>query len=284
MTISDIAVAPEIRAVEQKVSGSSFYSAMRVLPKAERHAMFAIYAFCRMVDDIADDGIGTREDRHRLLAQWRGDIEALYAGGAGGQAMFLGDSIRHYGLRKDDFFAVIDGMEMDVADDIRAPDLATLDLYCDRVASAVGRLSIKIFGMDEGPGIALAHHLGRALQLTNILRDLDEDAAIGRLYLPHEFLDEAGIRHDNPAEAINNRAIDRPCRSVAAIAREHYHKAASILRDGVRGQVRAPRVMAAVYAAILEKMELQGWAPPRARVHPSKAKLLLLVLQHGIAR
>ena len=79
-------------------------------------------------------------------------------------------------------------MDMDVAEDIVAPDLATLDLYCERVASAVGRLSIKVFGMEEGPGFELAHHLGRALQLTNILRDIDEDAGIGRLYLPREYL------------------------------------------------------------------------------------------------
>ena len=84
-------------------------------------------------------------------------------------------------------------MEMDVAADIRAPDLATLDLYCDRVAVAVGRLSTRVFGMEEAPGGELAHHLGRALQLTNILRDLDEDAAIGRLYLPRELLVQAGI-------------------------------------------------------------------------------------------
>jgi presqualene diphosphate synthase len=284
MTATDSEVSPEIRAVERKVSGSSFYSAMRVLPKEERHAMFAIYAFCRSVDDIADDGIGTRAQRRHALEQWRNDVHALYDDGDAGQAAFLARAVKGYGLREEDFFAIIDGMEMDVAEDICAPDLFTLDVYCDRVASAVGRLSVKIFGMDEKPGFMLAHHLGRALQLTNILRDLDEDAAIGRLYLPREFLDEAGIDHDNPAQAIGNPAIDRPCRSVAAVAREHYHKAAAILRDGVRGQVRAPRVMAAVYAAILEQMEMRGWAPPRARVHPSKAKLLLLVLQHGIAR
>ena len=92
--------------------------------------------------------------------------------------------------RLEDFLTVLDGMDMDVAEDIVAPDLATLDLYCDRVASAVGRLSIKVFGMEEGPGFELAHHLGRALQLTNILRDIDEDAAIGRLYLPREYLEE----------------------------------------------------------------------------------------------
>ena len=101
--------------------------------------------------------------------------------------------IARYALRKDDFLAVIDGVEMDARADIRAPSFNELDLYCDRVASAVGRLSVRIFGMDDADGVALAYHFGRALQLTNILRDIDEDAAIGRLYLPQEALRKAGI-------------------------------------------------------------------------------------------
>ncbi len=222
--------APEIRAVEQKVSGSSFYSAMRLLPRNERNAMFAIYAFCRAVDDIADDGLGTRKERHEQLAQWREDIEALYRGRDSGQAEFLTDAMRRYGLRKDDFFAVIDGMEMDVAEDMCAPVLDMLDLYCDRVASAVGRLSVKVFGMEDEPGIELAHHLGRALQLTNILRDIDEDASINRLYLPREFLDEAKVAHTDPVEAVENPAVDGACRQVAALAHEHYRQAESVLR------------------------------------------------------
>ena len=104
---------------------------------------------------------------------------------------------------------MLDGMEMDVAEDIVAPDLATLDLYCDRVASAVGRLSIKVFGMEEGPGFALAHHLGRALQLTNILRDIDEDAAIGRLYLPREYLVAAGLLPPDGSGGDRRQARDR---------------------------------------------------------------------------
>ena len=98
-----------------------------------------------------------------------------------------------------DFLAIIDGMDMDVAADIRAPDWATLDLYCDRVASAVGRLSTRIFGLEARDGEPLAEHLGRALQLTNILRDLDEDRELGRLYLPREALDKAGIGDSDPA-------------------------------------------------------------------------------------
>jgi squalene synthase HpnD len=194
---------PETAAVETKAAGSSFYAAMRVMPKAEREAMYAIYAFCRAVDDIADDGHGTRAERGIRLDTWRHDLETLYAGGPGGNADFLGPHVRRYGMRKADFLAVVDGMEMDVIEDIRGPDLAMLDLYCDRVASAVGRLSIKVFGMDEEAGDRLAHHLGRALQLTNILRDLDEDAGIGRLYLPHELLQEAGIVDRDPDKILS---------------------------------------------------------------------------------
>src|SRR5215472_17647641 len=145
----------EIEAVREKAAESSFYSAMRLMPRAERDAMFAIYAFCRMVDDIADDGKGTREERHEALLGWRTDLDLLYAGAPPPIAKFLAEPVAQYGLRKEDFLTVIDGMDMDVAADIRAPDLNTLDLYCERVASAVGRLSVRIFGMDEKPGLEL---------------------------------------------------------------------------------------------------------------------------------
>jgi phytoene synthase len=282
MTTADIDTAPEIRAVREKASGSSFYSAMRLMPKSERDAMFAIYAFCRAVDDIADDGIGTRQQRHDALDGWRADIETLYAGGAPQHGAFLNVPIAAYGLRKDDFLAVIDGMDMDAAEDIRGPSLATLDLYCDRVASAVGRLSIKVFGMDEGPGFALAHHLGRALQLTNILRDLDEDASIGRLYLPHEHLDAAGIATREPTTAIGDRRIDAACRATARIAHEHYRAADAIMDGRPRGRIRTPRLMGAVYAEILRRMEAAGWSPPRHRVSLSKSRLAMILVRHGL--
>lgn len=273
---------PETAAAEKKLAGSSFYTAMRIMPKAEREAMYAIYAFCRSVDDIADDGQGTRAERGIQLDTWRNDIETLYGGGPGGNADFLRVHVRRYGLRKADFLAVIDGMEMDVIEDIRAPDLAMLDLYCDRVASAVGRLSIKVFGMDEDPGDRLAHHLGRALQLTNIVRDLDEDAEIGRLYLPRELLHEAGMSDRDPVKVLANPAVDQAARGLARRAREHYRQARQILRARPKGQLRAPRLMAEVYGRILAKMEAQGWAPPRTRARLGKGALLLIVLRHGL--
>src|SRR5215472_1673107 len=165
---------------------------MRVLPRAQREAMFEIYSFCRQVDDIADSRVPRRERREQLQ-RWRDDIDALYAGKAVARTQGLLAPMRDFGLRREDFHAVIDGMEMDVVSDIRAPDDATLDLYCNRVASAVGRLSVREVGRTQEDGIALARHSGRALQLTNILRDLDEDAAFGRLYLPAEALRAAGI-------------------------------------------------------------------------------------------
>src|SRR3978361_1769707 len=106
-------------------------------------------------------------------------------------------------------------MAMDVAGDIVAPDHATLDLYCDRVASAVGRLSVKVFGMERQPGIDLAHHIGRALQLTNILRDLDEDAAIGRLYISSDALAVAQMPVSDPATVVADPRVDMAARQIA---------------------------------------------------------------------
>jgi presqualene diphosphate synthase len=273
-------LAPEIAALQRKVSGSSFYSAMRLMPKAGREAMFAIYAFCRAVDDIADDGVGTRVERSAALEAWRADLRSLCGGGPPGRAGFLVETVARYRPRLIDFLAVIDGMQMDIDGDIVGPTLAELDLYCDRVASAVGRLSIKVFGMEEGPGFALAHHLGRALQLTNILRDLDEDAGVNRLYLPREYLDEAGIAAE--PRALDHPAIDGVCRRVAELARSHYEKAGRIVSARPQGDLRPPRLMGAVYGQILERMQDAGWAPPRRRVRLPKAQLVFLALRHGL--
>ena len=263
-------------------SGSSFYAGMRVLPKAERKAMYAVYGFCRIVDDIADDLGGDRASRRAELDAWRGDLDSLYVGGAPGRAAFLVEPVRRFGLGKSDFLAVIDGMQMDVEADIRAPSAALLDLYIDRVASAVGRLSVRVFGMDVTPGLELAHHLGRALQLTNILRDFDEDAAIGRLYVPREALDRAGIVDEEPATVVSDPSIDSAARELLAQAREHYAAADRVLRARPRGRLLAPRLMSAVYAKTLDRTAAAGWTPPRTRVKLGKAELLWLVAQQVV--
>lgn len=263
-------------------SGSSFHTAMRILPPSQRQAMFEIYAFCRAVDDIAD-GDTQHADRLAALEDWRRDIAACYAGNAPAALHALDAQIRTFHLQQQDFEAVIDGMIMDVVATIVAPDAATLDLYCDRVASAVGRLAVRVFGLDEAPGIELAHHLGRALQLTNILRDLDEDADIGRLYLPAESLTAAGIPPGTPHQIIAHPAIDTVCRGVARDAQAHYAAAAAVMARCPSRVVRSPRIMYEVYHEILTRLLARGWRAPRTRVRVSKARLAWIVLRHAIA-
>jgi phytoene synthase len=268
----------------QAAAGSSFYAGMRVLPQAERHAMYAVYAFCREVDDIADDQQGERAERARQLDAWRADLDSLYAGGEGGRAAFLAPHVRRFGLDRGDFEAVIDGMAMDVASDFRWPPTAELDLYCDRVASAVGRLSVRIFGMEPAPGLALSHHLGRALQLTNILRDIDEDAAIGRVYLPLEAIEKQGIVVGDIAHVIGDPRIDGAAKIVAGHARAHFAEADRILKEHPRGHLIAPRLMSAAYRQLLDRMEAKGWAPPRVRVRHNRLALLWTLVRLRLGR
>ncbi|MCI0599958.1 MAG: presqualene diphosphate synthase HpnD [Beijerinckiaceae bacterium] len=270
----------------QSARGSSFNAALRILPKPRREAMFEIYSFCRAVDDIADEA-GPRAARKEALAQWRRDVGALYGAGnaqnsAPGRLQGLSLAIRAFGLRREDFWAVIDGMEMDVETDIRAPDLVTLDLYCDRVASAVGRLSVRAFGMPQNEGQELAYHLGRALQLTNILRDLDEDAAIGRLYLPREDLRAAGINDKEPQKVLASPALSRACAPTITRANAHFATARQIMARCPRESVRAPRVMAAAYFAILRSLEKRGFSPPRNRIRTPRYRIILAILRYGL--
>jgi presqualene diphosphate synthase len=261
-------------------SGSSFYAAMRILPREQREAMFLIYSFCRQVDDIADSD-GPRPDRLAALQQWRQDIDALYQGHPPARVVDYVATVRKFDLKREDFLAVVDGMEMDVPQDIRAPDLATLDLYCDRVASAVGRLSVRVFGLPSDDGILLAHHLGRALQLTNILRDIDEDAALGRLYLPREGLLEAGIAGNDPVQVAADPRLPKVCAPLVARAREHFEKSDEIMARQPRRVVRAPKIMSKYYGAVLRRLIARGFAAPRATVRVSKITRLAIVLRYA---
>lgn len=252
---------------------------MRILPRAQREAMFEIYSFCRAVDDIADDP-GPRDPRRRQLAQWRSDIDAVFRGTPPPALAGLAAAVRRFDLQREDLFAIIDGMEMDVVADIRAPDEATLDLYCDRVACAVGRLSVRVFGMERESGLALSHHLGLALQLTNILRDLDEDASLGRLYLPREVLRAHAITATDPPTVLAHPALGAVCAVIAARAEDHFRAARKIMAQNPRKVVRAPRIMGEAYHLILEMLIARGFAPPRGRVRLPRARLLFIVLRN----
>jgi squalene synthase HpnD len=273
-------------AIRRKVeaAGTSFYWAMRLLPEERRNGMYAVYAFCREVDDIADDEDTPPARKKAALDEWRSEIEALYAGSP--PQSLVGRALRHpvlgYSLRREDFHAVIDGMEMDAAEDIRAPDMATLDLYCARVAAAVGHLSVHVFGDPSPDAHAVADSLGRALQLTNILRDLDEDARRGRLYLPCELLDRHGIRTVEPLQVLRHPALPAVCRDLAAIATRHFDEAGTAMARCSRRAMRPAALMGAFYRAMLDALIRSEWRDPSRRVGLSKRQKLWLVLRHGI--
>jgi presqualene diphosphate synthase len=238
-----------------RTASTSFYWAMRLLAPPRREAMFAVYAFCRAVDDIADSDQPVVRKK-ALLAEWRGEVDALFDGDPRTPiARALIGPVQAFGLARGDFMAVIDGMEMDADGPIVAPTRATLDLYCDRVACAVGRLCVPIFGEPGETGDSVAAHLGRALQLTNILRDVAEDADDGRLYMPRELLEANGVPVDDPAAALAHPGFVGAWRALSREAKAEFAATQAILQQCERRKVRPARIMMEVYRRNLERMQ-----------------------------
>lgn len=265
-------------------SGTSFYWAMRLLGRERRTAMYAVYAFCRAVDDIAD-GNADQQDKRAELDQWRHEIGHVYAGNANtmiGHA--LQDVVTRYTLDQGDFLAVIHGMETDAAGLVRLEDQDALESYMDDVACAVGRLSTPIFGISGAAGTALAKSLGEALQITNILRDLDEDAANDRLYLPVDALKAAGCDTTGDVRAvIADPACADVCNGLVAQAEVRFAEADRLLSTLDRQSARAPRMMSVAYQRLLAKIVQRGWNVPHSRVSLSLPEKLWIVMRYGWA-
>jgi squalene synthase HpnD len=263
-------------------AGTSFYWAMRWLPSDKRAAMFAVYAFCRVVDDIADDP-GEEAGKRQELNDWRHEIHRAY-GGEPYRAITraLLAPIHRYDLRRRDFLDVIDGVEMDAADRVRITDLDQLHLYCDRVACAVGRLSVRIFGLPESLGDPLAGALGEALQLTNILRDIKEDADRDRLYLPADLLAGQGVTGAESAEmVVRHQDVAAVCKRLAALAEQRFAEARAIADRCDRRLVRPARIMMEVYRLTFERLNDRGWQRWAEPVRVSSAEKLWVALRHG---
>ena len=272
------------RLVESVVrrSGTSFYRGMRVLPPERRQAMYAVYAFCREVDDIADGTLPAAAKADRLES-WAAEVERLFAGRPTEPiARALLKPIAAFGLSKSDFLAVIEGMRMDAAVTLRFPDMAALAHYCDCVACAVGRLSNPVFGIERAIGDPLARALGEALQLTNILRDLDEDAALDRLYLPADLLGWHGIPAESPAEALAHPALPAACAEIAALARIRFDAARGILARIGAGKRRPAVLMMQMYWRTYRRLVARGFAEPRRPVSLPRWEKALIVLRDGI--
>jgi len=265
-----------------RAAGSSFYWGMRLLEPRRRMAMYTVYAFCREVDDIAD-GDTSPESKIEGLDGWRRAIDAIYGGAATDSLpRALMGPVAEFGLAREDFIAVIDGCAMDARGETRRPSEANLDLYCDRVACAVGRLSVRIFGEASDRGIAVAVALGRALQLTNILRDLREDAGLGRLYLPDELLAAHGIAGRDPDQVLAQSALPSVCAALGARARKHFNDADAAMALCSRHAMRPARLMEAMYRGLLDRMEARDWHIIDARLKVPAPVKLWYVMRHGL--
>ncbi len=266
-------------------SGTSFYWAMRILPRVKREAMFAIYAFCREVDDIADER-GDAEAKQTALAAWRDQIAALYDGRPGRTiTRALAAPVAEFRLRREDFEEILRGVEMDARGEMRAPSLERLELYCSRVAGAVGLLSVRVFGCADPRADSVALSVGHALQLTNILRDVAEDAALGRLYLPRELLDAAAITGRDPQAVARHPNLPKACAALAEIARRRFAEARTSLADMTprdRASLRPAVIMLAVYSRLLDRLIGGGWRRLDPPVRLPRAEKMWIALRHGV--
>ena len=252
---------------------------MRLLPPEKRAAMFAVYAFCRVVDDIAD-GSDTLDQKRADLRQWRRETENLFAGNPTHPiALALAGPVSNYGLDKQDFLGLIDGMEMDAVDTLQIPDMETLQIYCDRVACTVGRLSTKIFGVEDQLGKDLAKSLGQALQLTNILRDVAEDAERNHIYLPADYLRRHGITVQDPTVLVNAPNLSAVCRELAQLAEQRYAESHILIQQCNYRDIRPAAIMMHIYHRLFLKLRRAGWRDFGTRVSLSKAEKLILAIR-----
>ncbi len=256
-------------------SGSSFYYSFLFLPPAQRRAITALYAFCREVDDIVDAQIDPAVARLKL-AWWREEIGRLFDGAPQHPVTrALAAPIADFNLPREHFLEIIDGMEMDLDYD-SYPSFKELSLYCHRVASMVGIMSAEIFGYQDRRTPRYAHHLGTAFQLTNILRDVREDALRGRLYIPLDELQRFGVGISEIMGNQDNERIQALLRFQAERARDYYRKAFEQLSETDRYTQRSGLAMAAIYLATLQEIERDGYRVLDRRVSLTPIRKLWL--------
>ena len=263
-------------------SGTSFLWGMKVLPAERRRAMYAIYAFCREVDDVADEP-GETAQKKQGLAAWREEIARLYAGEPQWPTTrALLQPVQRFELPRDEFLAVIDGVEIDAAPAVRMQTLDDLLRYCRKVAGAVGMLSIHAFGVPRDPGYQIAEALGNAVQLTNILRDVKEDAAIERLYVPIEVVRRHGVAESSLSAVFSHPGFAAACAELAELARDHYARTDRLLAQLGWRQMRPIVLMMAVYRETLRRLEERGWTRIDSPVRLTRARKLWVALRHGL--
>ena len=264
-------------------SGSSFLLPMLLLPKPKREAMLALYAFCRETDDVADE-IPDQAEALALLDAWRKEIAALYRGEPRHPVTIaLAEPVERYGLAQAHFLGILEGFDMDRRGTMVRPTMAQLERYCYCVAGCVGLLSVLIFGYRSPRIPVFAEHLGHAFQLTNILRDVREDAELGRIYLPIESLVRERIETLAPNELLRSEGARRICAELGKMARKRFRQADDALPDDERRNMRAALLMRGIYEAYFERLEAQDFRPDLPRIRFGLMRKLALVLRAFLA-
>ena len=270
--------------VQQKAarSGSSFYYAFLFLPPPRRAAITAFYAFCREVDDVVDE-VADASVAAVKLAWWRSEAAAAFAGRPSHPAMkALMPHAAAFGIETAHLLTVIDGCQMDL-DQSRYLDFAALALYCQRVAGVVGEVAANIFGRTEAATVAYAHRLGLAMQLTNIVRDVGEDARRGRVYLPLAELQRFDVKaHEllrrSPPYAYGER-FDALMRFQAERAHRCYDEALALLPEADRRAQKPGLMMANIYRTLLREIERGGFQVLHQRIALTPLRKLWIAMQ-----
>ncbi len=261
-----------------KKSGSSFYYSFRFLTPEKRQAITALYAFCREVDDVVDETDDIDLAR-KQLDEWRNEIEQTFAGQPThpvGKALLT--SLKHFTLHEEYFMEIIDGMAMDLEQN-RYESFKHLALYCYRAASVVGLLSVEIFGYQDRKTLKYAENLGMALQLTNIIRDVKEDAERGRIYLPLDELEQFNVSVDALLNGQASPELTELLKYQTQRARKYYQQAFEVLPAVDRYPQRTGLIMSAIYSATLDEIEKQGFPVMEKRMSLSKLRKLWIAWQ-----
>jgi phytoene synthase len=246
-----------------------------MLPAERRRALHAVYAFCRLADDIADDP-EVREDRNLLIARWRDELSAAYLGKSEHPVgIALGDAVHRFRLPQEIFFELLQGVESDLRGETieRFEDLR---LYCYRVASTVGLLVVRLLGCRSPGAYAYAETLGIAVQLTNVLRDVGADASDGRIYLPREDLERFGVTKESVLAREPSEELRLLIAFEAERARIHFERATQLLPAEDRRRLRAAQAMGAIYRTLLGELHRRGFPCLAAPIRLSKPRRLAI--------
>ena len=265
-----------------KKAGTSFYWGMKLLPKDKRRAMFSVYAFCRRIDDIADDLNSTKTKKIKELNKWKRKLNLIYENNIIDDPICreISFSAKKFKLEKKHLISLIEGMEMDIHKNIQFPSKRILMLYCDKVAVSVGFLSIKIFGLDNQSSKNYAHYLGRAFQLTNIVRDFNEDLERKRCYLNAEKFTKFKIKK-KISNLENEPKLQLIFQEILDEANSLFKKAELESRKIDRNKIIASELMKVFYKSIHEKMH-KKFINVKKRIKLSNMEKIILITKFSL--